>query len=108
MPVQKSDVWEYFDEISGSKNVKCKRCGQVLERNNSSTTSMKRHLQQLHGLLKEVETNAANKVTTLDRFLKKEDEEQKIAEEMVAKMMIRHNCSILFVEGPEVKKQFAL
>jgi hypothetical protein len=30
--VQQSSAWEYFDEIDGSKNVKCKKCGEILKR----------------------------------------------------------------------------
>jgi hypothetical protein len=68
---------------------------------------MKRHLKQIHNLLKEVATKEINKNSTLDRFFKKEDEQQKIAEETVARMMIRHNSSNLLVEGPELKAMFA-
>jgi hypothetical protein len=38
--VQQSSAWEYFDEIDGSKNVKCKKCGEILQRKDSSTSSM--------------------------------------------------------------------
>ena len=57
-----SEVWKHFDEISGSKNVKCKICSQILKRSDGSTSSMKRHLQLMHELLKEVVPKAENKV----------------------------------------------
>jgi uncharacterized C2H2 Zn-finger protein len=108
--VQQSSAWEYFDEIDGSKNVKCKKCGEILQRKDSSTSSMIRHLQKRHNLLKEVTTKEINKNSTLHPYIKikKEDEEQKIAEETVARMMIRNNSSNLLVECPEMKAMFAL
>jgi hypothetical protein len=59
---EKSPAWEYFEKISGSKNVKCRECKQVLQRTDGSTTSMMRHLQNVHGLLKEIEPKSATKV----------------------------------------------
>jgi hypothetical protein len=71
---------------------------------------MIRHLQKRHNLLKEVTTKEINKNSTLHPYIKikKEDEEQKIAEETVARMMIRNNSSNLLVECPEMKAMFAL
>ena len=57
-----SEVWKHFDEINGSKNVKCKICSQILKRSDGSTSSMKHPLQLVHELLKEVVSKAENKV----------------------------------------------
>jgi hypothetical protein len=62
---EKSPAWEHFDEISGSKNVKCKLCKQVLQRSDGSTSSMMRHLQTIHKLFKELEPKQAKKVNKM-------------------------------------------
>jgi hypothetical protein len=47
---QRSVVWQHFVEIQGSRNVKCKECGRMLHRFDSSTSSMLKHLSR-HGIL---------------------------------------------------------
>jgi phage FluMu protein Com len=58
-----SEVWNYFDKIAGSKYVKCTLCNKILERIDSKTDSMKRHLQKTHELLfKQAQPKKVSKV----------------------------------------------
>ena len=42
----------------------------------------------------------------MDRFLSKEKDEQRKAEELVARMMIRQNSAFTFFENDELRKMF--
>ena len=44
----------------------------------------------------------------MDRFLSKEKDEQRKAEELVARMMIRQNSAFTFFENDELRKMFSL
>ena len=57
-----SEVWSYFQKEIDSKNVKCKECGQILTRNDYSTSSMLRHLQKIHNLLPKDESKKKVKI----------------------------------------------
>lgn len=50
MKMSTSRVWQYFDKIGNSQNVICKECQLTINRNDSNTTSMIKHLKRKHSI----------------------------------------------------------
>lgn len=67
-----SPIWQHFDLIEKSKNVKCKICERVLERKDASTKTMWTHLEHVHkteyGKLKNNPTTSKDKNTVINRI----------------------------------------
>ncbi|KAL3072373.1 hypothetical protein niasHT_033591 [Heterodera trifolii] len=109
MASKASDIWNFFTKIS-SEVAKCRLCENQLACKQSCTKGLWGHFKAKHS--KEYEkylqkSDPSTKNQGISKFFGKEDPQKK-ADEQIARLMIRTNCSFLFVEAPELQNLFSL
>nr|CAD2206945.1 unnamed protein product [Meloidogyne enterolobii] len=109
MSTKSSDIWNFFVKLPmADESARCKLCENKFSCKKSSTKGLWDHLKSMH--LAEYEKFLQKNTSTstnldISKFLGK-DEPQKKADEKIAALMLRQNCSFLFVEAPELRDLF--
>ena len=101
-----SDVWAYFERLADEK-AKCKKCKAIFSQKGGSTKSLWDHLKCLHKEILEEMTTESTPQKTETFLVKKSDNEQEKADELMATIMLRRNESFLFVEDPGIQFIFS-
>ncbi|KAL3071659.1 hypothetical protein niasHS_016334 [Heterodera schachtii] len=101
-----SDIWNFFIKIS-TEVAKCRLCENQLACKQACTKGLWGHFKAKHAKEYENYLQKADPLNGITKFFGKEDPQKK-ADEQIARLMIRTNCSFLFVEAPELQNLFSL
>ena len=111
MPPQISPAWKYFKNLKFENKIECIICNKKLNRGDSSTKALWSHLlthPNEYSAAKLNDSDAASTYTLKSHFsvVSKENDEQQKADEQLARIMIRNNCSFCWFEDPDLGNLF--
>ncbi|CAK5105447.1 unnamed protein product [Meloidogyne enterolobii] len=105
-----SDIWKFFEKSTSENSAKCLICDKTLACNKGSTKGLWDHFKSMHEKeycqFMNQEDVALKNQSSICKFI--ESDSQDDADIQIANLMIRQNCSFLFIESPELKKLFKL